>query len=94
MLFPYYPPIHPEKPLDEKLMLFYSYPDYSGNALVFYEYVCDNTDYRTVWAIKDEHMYDKLAQKGGLDIDYGIALTEHWLKSNGFSEEKPPYDVE
>jgi hypothetical protein len=36
-----------------------------------------------------------LYQKGGLDIDYdyGIALTEHWLKSNGFSEDKTPYDT-
>jgi len=35
-----------------------------------------------------------LYQKGGLDIDYdyGIALTEHWLKNNSFSVEETPYE--
>jgi CMP-N-acetylneuraminic acid synthetase len=32
-------------------------------------------------------------QTGGLDIDhdYGIAMTEHWLRKHGFTEDKTPY---
>jgi hypothetical protein len=35
-----------------------------------------------------------LYQQGGLDIDhdYGIAMTEHWLTKNGFTETQTPYD--
>lgn len=35
-----------------------------------------------------------LYQTGGLDIDYdyGIPMTEHWLRKNGFTETKTPYD--
>lgn len=35
-----------------------------------------------------------LYQQGGLDIDhdYGIPLTEHWLRKNGFTESSTPYD--
>jgi CMP-N-acetylneuraminic acid synthetase len=35
-----------------------------------------------------------LHQSGGLDIDhdYGVALTEHWLRKNGFTETSTPYD--
>lgn len=35
-----------------------------------------------------------LHQQGGLDIDhdYGIAMTEHWLKKNGFTETTTPYE--
>jgi hypothetical protein len=34
-----------------------------------------------------------LYQEGGLDIDhgYGIAMTEHWLRQNGFTESRTPY---
>jgi len=34
-----------------------------------------------------------LIQSGGLDIDhgYGIAMTEYWLRSHGFSEHTTPY---
>jgi hypothetical protein len=33
-------------------------------------------------------------QTGGLDIDhdYGVAMTEHWLKKNGFDERTTPYE--
>lgn len=36
-----------------------------------------------------------LYQTGGLDIDhdYGVAMTEHWLKKHGFTESKTPYEV-
>ncbi|MEB9895021.1 hypothetical protein P4K96_16145 [Bacillus cereus] len=36
-----------------------------------------------------------LYQQGGLDIDheYGIALTEHWLRKNGFDEVNSPYPI-
>ncbi len=35
-----------------------------------------------------------LYQQGGLDIDhdYGIAMTEHWLRKHGFSESTTPYE--
>ncbi|MGD0201820.1 MAG: cytidylyltransferase [Bryobacteraceae bacterium] len=35
-----------------------------------------------------------LYQTGGLDIDhdYGIAMTDHWLRARGFSENRTPYD--
>lgn len=33
-------------------------------------------------------------QSGGLDIDhdYGVAMTEHWLRKHGFTESRTPYD--
>ena len=33
-------------------------------------------------------------QTGGLDIDhdYGVAMTEHWLRKHGFTETSVPYD--
>lgn len=36
-----------------------------------------------------------LFQTGGLDIDhdYGIAMTEHWLKKHGFTETTTPYEA-
>jgi len=36
-----------------------------------------------------------LYQQGGLDIDhdYGIAITEHWLRKNGFSQTQTPYET-
>jgi Cytidylyltransferase len=36
-----------------------------------------------------------LHQAGGLDIDhdYGVAMTEHWLRRHGFSEEESPYTL-
>jgi len=45
-------------------MLFYSYPDYSGNALALYEYVCKNTKYETIWAIKEKDTANMLQEKG------------------------------
>jgi GTP:adenosylcobinamide-phosphate guanylyltransferase len=35
-----------------------------------------------------------LRQRGGLDIDhdYGVAMTEHWLKKHGFTETQTPYE--
>lgn len=37
-----------------------------------------------------------LYQNGGLDIDhdYGIAMTEHWLRKHHFTEARTPYDTE
>jgi hypothetical protein len=36
-----------------------------------------------------------LHQSGGLDIDhdYGVAMTEHWLRKHGFTEDSTPYTV-
>jgi hypothetical protein len=36
-----------------------------------------------------------LYQQGGLDIDYdyGVAMTEHWLRKHGFTETTTPYEA-
>ena len=64
MQFPYRKPMEPREALDPGLIIFYSSPDYAGNALAFYEYVQEHTDYRAVWALKDKNVYSKLKEKG------------------------------
>jgi GT2 family glycosyltransferase/CDP-glycerol glycerophosphotransferase (TagB/SpsB family)/glycosyltransferase involved in cell wall biosynthesis len=64
MKFTYRPPLEPETSLNEHLILFYSFPDYSGNSLALYEYVRTQTSYEAIWAIKDETLVDVLKEKG------------------------------
>jgi len=64
MNFPYILPNSPKKPFNEKLMLFYSFPDYSGNSLALFEYVRKNTKYQTIFAIKDKETAKKLKESG------------------------------
>ena len=59
-IFPY----ESTQPLDEKLIIFMSYPDFSVGSLVFWEYIIKNTDYKTVWFVEDTEIQKKMQQDG------------------------------
>lgn len=50
--------------IDKKLMVFESTPDFSDNSRGLWEYVFENTDYRTFWVIKDKKVLELLKKKG------------------------------
>lgn len=52
------------EPLNEKLMVFLSWPDFTNNCLVLWEYIKANTDYETVWIIDNETIRNRMKQEG------------------------------
>lgn len=59
-IFPY----ESSQPLDEKLIIFMSFPDFSVGSLVFWEYIIKNTDFKTVWFVEDTEVQKKMQQDG------------------------------
>ena len=57
------------KSVNKKLMVFESAPDFSDNSRALWEYVVENSDFKTFWVIKDEKMYVLLKK---LDIDCAL----------------------
>lgn len=50
--------------IDEKLIVFESNPDFSDNSRGFWEFVINNTDYKTFWVINDEKVLKQMTNKG------------------------------
>jgi len=63
MIFPYYPPQEPKEPLDEKLMLFFSMPDFTGGSLAFWKFVKEK-GYKTAWIVKKREIFEKMRDMG------------------------------
>ena len=46
--------------IEKDLMVFISSPDFADNSRGLWEYVVKNTNYKTLWIIRDKAIYDLL----------------------------------
>lgn len=50
--------------IDQKLIVFESNPDFADNSRGFWEFIINNTDYRTFWIVNDEKVLKQMTNKG------------------------------
>jgi len=63
MEYPYYLPQEPKEPLDEKLMLFFSIPDFGISPLAFWKFVKEK-GYKTAWIVQKREIFEKMRDMG------------------------------
>lgn len=76
--------------IEKDLMVFISSPDFADNSRGLWEYVVKNTNYKTLWIIRDEKIYKLLLDKGIECALEGSELAEkniskaHYLITSSF----------
>lgn len=76
--------------IEKDLMVFISSPDFADNSRGLWEYVVKNTNYKTLWIIRDKAIYDLLLDNGiecaleGSELAKETISKAHYLITSSF----------